>query len=91
MYRTVSEALDFADSWASLVVRRTLEKAEYVDEDTPSDWDSESDDSEVADSESDEEVESPKDTNLPQQTSESLQEQESDHTHPDEKVLTEDR
>ena len=56
VYRTVSEALKFANSWASFMVRRTLKHTEFEDEDTLSDWDSQSDESEVVDSESEEEV-----------------------------------
>jgi hypothetical protein len=85
VYRTVSEALEFADSWASLIMRRSLKHTEYEDEDTPSDWNSESDDSEVTDSKSEEEVESPKVTNLLHQTSESPDVSGIDLTHRDEK------
>lgn len=85
VYRTVSETLEFADSWASIVVRRTLKDTEYEDEDTLSDWNSESDDSEVTDSKSEEKVESPKVTNLPHQTSESQDVSGIDLAHRDEK------
>jgi hypothetical protein len=37
LYRTISEALNFSDSWASLVVKRVLEQPEYSNKDTPSD------------------------------------------------------
>jgi hypothetical protein len=60
VYRTISGVLDFADSWASFLARRVLEQTEFLDEDSQSDWDSDS-----AHSESHEEVKSPKDTQMP--------------------------